>query len=257
MQHRSAFLLILVIAGCGPKARQGPPIARVSRAEPVPENAVTLTFLPGGDFLRDEVRMRLEDVPEAKGGPGAPDRIRREPLLLEVDAGTRFEVVIPVVDRLVSYGQCANQGFLVDTPGGRGVIPLCIPQAKSPPGLLFIDGSRQFDELGNRELSHLWIDLHPAPLRVTGIRIGRHVASKFYGAKPEEKMRPWIGDRPADGAWTLDTLRSFLDRTDVKPERPILVVTVSPQDILGPCLADIAELRQLGPQVIFWFQREK
>lgn len=252
MRIVTAAFVTFVAIGCSPETRPSVPIARVAKAEPVPANAITLTLLSAEDLLHDGVRMKVADLPEAKRpGDNAPS-VNRVPVLLEVDASWKFKAVVPLVERLIVQGRCANQGYVVQTAAGPGVIPMCIPIAYSPPGLRFMDGSREFNELGESEQSHLWIDLHPAPLRVTGVRIGKYVAWEFYGAKPGEKIRPWSGSRPPDGAWTMDMLKSFLDRSDVKPERPILVISVTAEDVLGPCLQGVAELRQLGPQVVFW-----
>lgn len=251
MRLVTASLVAIVMAGCSPENRPSVPIARVAKAEPVPANAITLTLLSAEDLLRDGVRMKVADLPEAKRpGDNAPS-VNRVPVLLEVDATWKFKAVVPVIERLAVQGRCANQGYVVQTAAGPGVIPMCIPIAYSPPGLRFIDGSREFNELGDSEQSHLWIDLHPAPLRVTGVRVGKYEAAKFYGAKPGEEIHPWSGSRPADGAWTIDMLKAFLDRADVNSERPILVISVTAEDVLGPCLKGVAELRQLGPQVVF------
>ncbi len=252
----SAFVAFVAV-GCSTETRPSVPIARVAKAEPVPANAITLTLLSAEELLRDGVRMKVGDLPEAKRPSDQAPSVNRVPLLLEVDATWKFKAVVPLVERLILQGKCANQGYAVQTAAGPGVIPMCIPIDYSPPGLRFMDGSREFNELGESEQSHLWIDLHPAPLNVTGVRIGKHVASEFYGAKPGEKIRPWSGSRPPDGAWTIDMLRGFLDRADVKPERPILVISVTTEDVLGPCLEGVAELRQLGQQVIFWVPEQK
>jgi hypothetical protein len=250
-------LSLLVLAGCGDPPRPAIPVARVAKAEPVPANAVTLTFLGGGDFLRDGVPMRMEEIPEATRRADQSPATNRDPVLLEVDAGQKFEAVIPLIRLLMDKGRCANQQFLVETSAGRGVIPMCVPVAYSPPGLFFIDGSREFRELGEAEQSHLWIDIHPASFNVSGVRVGRYVASRFYGAKPEDKIHDWPGERPPNGPWTVDSLKSFLARADVQAERPILFVSVSASDVLGPCLGGVAELRQLGVQVMFLYPESR
>lgn len=254
MRRNLPWIIAILITGCAPDPRKSIQIAHVSHGEAIQPDAVTLTLLPEGVWLRNGTPTRIEDIPELqRRGPEGGFGHGWYPILLEVDRSRRFKDVTSLVDQLIQKGKRPNQGFLVDTNSGKRVIPMCIPIAMSPPGLYFIDGPRTFSECGDREKSHVWIDLRVAPLELTDVRIGKWIASKFYGAQEGEKIRPWTGDRPPDGAWTIEGLKSFLSRTDVASERPIITVTISTEDEIGPCLAAVAELRQLGAQIMFWY----
>lgn len=154
----------------------------------------------------------------------------------------------------------------------RSRVPICVPIAYSPPGLRFVDGPREFNELGSfetrfdpvrgyhrsyfTEKSHIWIELRAEPLRVESITVGgwescipliwthtidwRKSGGKF-----------WAGDSPGNGPWTLETLRDFVRRPDVAAEVPILLLMAWPEDRLETCVQRAAELRGLGLQVMF------
>ncbi|MCC6741198.1 MAG: hypothetical protein IT452_19310, partial [Planctomycetia bacterium] len=247
----------------------------VTASDPIPAGILTITIASTGQIYREGALTTIADLPEARND--LQRGVIRQPILLAADSTLSMRSVIPLFRELVEQGKCSDISFAVERSGQRSRVPICIPIAYSPPGLRFMDGPREINELGsyktqfgaeggfNRsifiEKSHIWIELRTEPLRVESVTIGGWESCRpliwthtIDGRRPGGKF--WSGDWPEKGSLTLETLQDFVRRPEVAHEAPVLLLFALPEDSVDTCVRRAAELRSIGPQVMFML-REK
>lgn len=226
-----------LLAGCEPvgplKHAELKRRASVPHADPIDPAATLITLHADG---RRTSQGQPLSLPRKSGVDTAP-------ILLEVDADTRMKVVRDGVDYLCRHGRC-NIAFLVDWDARPAGLRLPIPIAR---------GWGYVTQVGPKEVRiadtlYKRLELVMAP-GVDGAPELKELNFRLPAEPSNEGPQPWEGPHPAPGAWTRETLKSFLARPDVARLRPYVFLdlgdlNVPLRDVLR-CLSELQAATEL------------
>jgi hypothetical protein len=251
---RLALVLLLTQCNKRPSSPTGVQLVVVRTAMSTPTNAVRITVSRFGTVQRNGQPISIDAIPECQRSSA---RSPSEHCILECDSSLTFESILPILTPMVLAGKRKSIVFAVRSGQGEGVLPLCVPVDWSPPGLRFARLDGEFNELGEREIEHIWIEVFSDPLEVRRIVLGRwsnrnaEIRSGETNAWPASTPR-W-GGAPADlQSWGVEHLRRYIVQREVSNLRPIVLVEAAPKDRIEPTLQLVSELSQIGAPVLFF-----
>lgn len=245
-------ILLLLLAGCAAvPSPDRADLVQVPGAGDIQDGSVRLTITASGEIWRNHVRTALADLPEARK---PAEGVVTAPLLIEADKSLLLRDLWPLLEAIISEGRNVNLAFAVNT--GEVERALVLPVVREY--MLFIhqfEGPVEFcdfDPQGPRD--HIWIVVQPAGFQVSAVNWGPR---EDVGARSGmDKADPWTGPHEPVGAWSAETLREFVQRSDVRDLSPTVALILRRQDRVDDMLHALSIIRFAGARVVPRLMRE-